>query len=143
MKAKKTTNGFVNIPSATLNALKNMLFANDGGVDLTNLINDLTPNEEQRDLTAIHVALVHKGVDIDIDKATRYEHAWGNTIRKHEYVGHSLILGCVKVQSYTCQIDENGDLVVASKHDGISCYDLSQWEKWTTDVADLLDKVQK
>lgn len=141
MKANKK--GFVQMPIQTLNALKNMLFANEGGVDLTNLINDLTPNEEQRDLTAIHVALIHKGVNIDIDKATRYEHAWRNNITKHEYIGHSLILGVVKVQSYECHIDENGDLVVDRKRDGISCYGFDQWAEWTTNVATLLDKIQK
>lgn len=141
MKANKK--GFVQMPAQTLNALKNMLFSNEGGVDLSNLINDLAPSEEQRDLTAIHVALVHKGVNIDIDKATRYEHSWKNNITKHEYVGHSLILGIVKVQSYDCHIDENGDLAVDRKRDGISCYGFDQWAEWTTNVADLLDKIQK
>lgn len=141
MKANKK--GFVQMPAQTLNALKNMLFSNEGGVDLTNLINDLTPDEEYRDLTAIHVALVHKGVNIDINKATRYEHSWNNRITKHEYVGHSLILGMVKVQSYECHIDENGDLVVDRKRDHIVHYGFEQWAEWTTDVADLLDKIQK
>ena len=141
MKANKK--GFVQMPAQTLNALRNMLFSNEGGVDLSNLINDLSLSEEERDLTAIHVALVHKGVNIDIDKATRYEHSWRNEITKYEYVGYSLILGIVKVQPYECHIDENGDLVVDRKRDGISCYNFNQWAEWTTNVADLLDKVQK
>ena len=141
MKANKK--GFVQMPAQTLNALKNMLFANEGGVDLSNLINDLAVDDEHRDLTAIHVALVHKGVNIDIDKATRYEHSWRNHITKHEFVGYSLILGLVKVQSYDCYIDENGDLVVDNKRDGISCYGFDQWAEWTTNVATLLDKIQK
>jgi hypothetical protein len=135
--------GFVQMPAQTLNALKNMLFSNEGGVDLTNLINDLTPNEENRDLTAIHVALVHKGVNIDIDKTTRYEHSWRNNIIKHEFVGYSLILGMVKVQSYECHIDESGDLVVDRKRDHIAHYGFEQWAEWTTNVATLLDKIQK
>lgn len=141
MKANKK--GFVQMPAQTLNALKNMLFSNEGGVDLTNLINDLTPDEENRDLTAIHVALVHKGVNIDIDKATRYEHSWRNNITKHEYVGHSLILGMVKVKSSECHINENGDIVEDRKRDGIACYGFDQWAEWTTNVATLLDKIQK
>jgi hypothetical protein len=141
MKANKK--GFVQMPTQTLNALKNMLFTNEGGVDLSNLINDLAPNEENRDLTAIHVALVHKGVNIDIDKATRYEHSWNNRITRHEYVGHSLILGLVKVQSYDCHIDKNGDIVEDCKHDGITCYDFAHWAEWTTNVATLLDKIKK
>ena len=141
MKANKK--GFVQMPVQTLNALKNLLFTNEGGVDLSNLINDLTPNEEQRDLTAIHVALVHKGVNIDIDTATRYEHSWSNNIIKHEYVGHSLLLGLVKVQSSDCHIDENGDLVVDRKRDNIVLHGFDQWAEWTTNASDLLDKIQK
>lgn len=141
---KTNKKGFVQIPAQTLNALKNMLFTNDeGGVDLSNIINDLTGDEAYRDLTAIHVALVHKGVHIDIDKATRYEHSWGNHITKHEFVGYSLILGVVNVQSYDCHIDENGDLVVDCKREGISGYNFDRWAEWTTDVATLLDKIKK
>lgn len=140
---KESKKGFVQMPVQTLNALRNMLFSNEGGVDLSNLINDLAPNEEQRDLTAINVALVHKGVNIDIDKATRYEHRWGNKITKYVYVGYSLILGLVKTEQYDCHIDENGDLVVDSKRDGISAYGFDQWAELTTNVADLLDKIQK
>lgn len=140
MKTSKT--GFVQMPTQTLNAIRNMLFSNEG-VDLTNLINDLTPDEEHRDLTAIHVALVHKGVNIDIDKSTRYEHSWSNRITRHEFIGYSLILGIVKVQSYECHIDESGAIIEDRKRDGIACYGFDQWAEWTTNVADLLDKVQK
>jgi hypothetical protein len=49
----------------------------------------------------------------------------------------------VKVQSYECHIDESGDLVVDRKRDGISHYGFDQWAEWTTDVATLLDKIQK
>lgn len=142
----KTNNkkGFVNIPTQTLNALKNMLFSNEGGIDFSNLINDLTPSEEHRDLTAIHIALVHKGVQIDIDQAARYEHRWGNKVTKYVYVGYSLILGLVKTEQYDCHIDEaTGDLVVDSKRDGISHYGFDQWAEMTTDVATLMDKIQK
>lgn len=140
---KTTKNGFVNIPTATLNALKNMLFSNENGVDFSNLIDDLSVGAEQRDLTAIHIALVHKGVKIDIDTATRYNHNYKNYITKYEYVGHSLILGVVKAQLYDCHIDETGDLVVDRKRDAISCFGFDQWAEWTTNCADLLSKIQK
>lgn len=140
---KTNKKGFVQMPTQTLNALHKMLFSNKDGVDLTNLINDLTINEEQRDLTAIHVALVHKGVNIDIDKSTRYEHYHGTHITKHEYVGHSLILGIVKAQSYDCHIDENGDLVVDYEQRNISCHSFDRWAEWTTNIDDIFDKVQK
>lgn len=140
MKANKK--GFVQMPTQTLNALKNMLFSNEG-VDLSNIIDDLATDDAHRDLTAIHVALVHKGVNIDIDKAARYEYNWKNHVIKHEFVGYSLIIGFVKVQSYDCHIDENGDLVVDRKRNGISCYGFDQWAELTTNCSDLLDKIQK
>lgn len=143
MKANNNKTGFVQIPNQTLNALKNMLFSNEGGIDFTNLINDLAPNEEQRDLTAIHIALVHKGVQIDIDKAPRYEHRWSNKVTKYVYAGYSLILGLVKTEQYDCHIDENGDIVVDGKRGGISHYGFDQWAEMTTDVATLMDKIQK
>lgn len=139
---KNTQTGFVQIPTQTLNALKNMLFANNGGVNLTNIINDLTLNNERNlDLTAIHVALVHKGVQVDIDKATRYEHGGGNTIIKHEYVGHSLILGVVKVQSYACHVGATGDLVVDDKRGNLCAYDFNLWAEMPTDVATILARI--
>ena len=138
---ENTQPGFVQIPTQTLNALKNMLFTDNGGVDLTNLINDLTPNEEQRDLTAIHVALAHKGVRIDIDSAPRYEHHYGNIITRHEYVGHSLILGVVKVRSYDCHVDETGDLVGDSLRYDTFHIDFRCWAEMPTDVATILAKI--
>lgn len=134
--------GFVQIPTQTLNALKNMLFTNEG-VDFSNLINDLTPTEEQRDLTAIHIALVHKGVQIDICKANRYVHDWGNRVTKYEYLGHSLILGLVRAKATTCHIDEHGDLVVDKERDGVQCYGFDQWAAMTTNVADLLPLIKQ
>lgn len=137
---KNTQTGFVQIPTQTLNALKNMLFHNNGA-NLTNIINDLTPCEELRDLTAIHVALAHKGVPIDIDKAPRYEHHYGNIITKHEYVGYSLILGVVNVRSYDCHVDETGDLVVDSLRYDAFRIDFDYWEAMPTDVATILARI--
>lgn len=135
--------GLVQIPIQTLNALKNMLFSNEGGVDFSNLINDLTPTEEHRDLTAIHIALVHKGVQIDICKAARYVHDWHNRVTKYEYISYSLILGIIRAKAYTCHIDENGDLVVDNERDGFQGFCFDQWATMTTDAADLLSKIKR
>ena len=136
---KRNAKGFVSIPEVTLNALKNMLFGAEG-TDLSNIISDLSTSDN-RDLTAIHVALVHKGVNIDIDKSTRYEKSWnGKTIFRHEYLGHSLILGVVEVRTSECSIGEGGDLIVDKITDNIACYGFDRWAEWTTNVADLLEK---
>lgn len=138
MKTNKQT--MVSIPKVTLNALKNMLFNNENGIDLSNIVNDLTINDEQKDLVAINVALVHKGVEIDIDKTTRYEHDYGNYIRVYEYNGFSLIHGVVKTNSY--QVQWNGtELVRTDDKIYSNGYGLEQWERMTTDVNEILKRI--
>lgn len=138
MKTNKQT--MVSIPKVTLNALKNMLFNNENGIDLSNIVNDLTINDEQKDLVAINVALVHKGVEVEIDKTTRYEHDYGNYIRVYEYAGFSLIHGVVKTNSY--QVQWNGtELVRTDDKIYSNGYGLEQWERMTTDVNEILKQI--
>ena len=91
---KESRKGFVEIPRMTLNALKGLLFSNDEGVDLSSIINDLTPNEEMRDLIAINVALTYKGMKPKLDNTTRYDGDY-RTIKCYEFTSYSLILGVV------------------------------------------------
>lgn len=133
---KQTKKGFVEVPATTLNALKNMLFGNDG-VDLTNIIDDLAPNAESRDLTAINVALAYKGVQIDIDKRVHYDYDWNNRFYAYKFVGVSLILGIVKTQRTLCEIDQQGNVVETNHYDSIECHGLDTWNSWTTNIADM------
>lgn len=137
------TNAIVSIPSATLNALKNLLFSSETGTDLSTIVDDLTRDPKDRDLTAINVALTFKGVQVDVDKTTKYEYRWKNKISKYEFYGHSLILGLIKAKESVCIIDESGDLVVERVESEIKCFDYAVWASMTTNVADVLEKFNK
>lgn len=140
---KTNTNTIVSIPSATLNALKNLLFSSETGTDLSAIVDDLTRDPKDRDLTAINIALAFKGVQVDVDKTTKYEYCWKNKISKYEFYGHSLILGLIKAKEFICIIDESGDLVVERVESDIRCFDYDTWASMTTNVADVLEKFNK
>lgn len=130
----------VSIPKATLNALKNMLFSEEGGVNLTNIVNDLAITAEQRDLVAINVALAYKGIKVEVGNATRYEHDYSNYIFAHEYAGFSLIHGVVKTNSYRVQWN-GSELVRVDDECHSNAYGLEQWEKMTTDFTEILNRI--
>ena len=134
--------GFVEIPQMTLNTLKGLLFDNEG-VDLSNIINDLKPNEND-ELTAINVGLVHKGLTPEIDKSARYVREW-NSLIKWEYVGISLILGVVKVKRYTKSFDTSNHEISNEwkENDGVCCYGFDQWIDATTKESDIIDELKK
>lgn len=138
----KTNKGMVSVPSMTLNALKGLLFSNENGVDLTNIINDLITDESQRDLTAINVALVHKGIAPEIDTAARYEHNYGNRFSKYEFVKHSLILGTVTCTRTDCTIGEHGDIEIGRQHSDLAVLDYERWCSFPTDVKDILAQMK-
>lgn len=138
----KTNKGMVSVPSMTLNALKGLLFSNENGVDLTNIINDLITDESQRDLTAINVALVHKGIAPEIDTAVRYEHNYGNRFSKFEFVKHSLILGTVTCTRTDCTIGEHGDIEIGRQHSDLAVLDYERWCSLSTDVKDILAQMK-
>lgn len=138
---KNCKKGFVEIPTTTLNALKKMLFTNEGGVDLSAIVNDLTASEEHRDLTAINVALTYKGVEIDVDKRPRYEYDWKNRYYRYDYAGYSLILGFVKVKRTVVEVLENGEENIVSVYDHTECKDFTQWVEMDTEKSSVLAKI--
>ena len=139
---KQTKKGFVEVPQTTLNALKNMLFTNnEGSVDLSSIINDLTPNAESRDLTAINVALTYKGVCVDIDERPHYAYDYRNRFCQYDFCGYSLILGVVKCVRTYCELCEDGTIAVLNKESNIQLFD--QWAEMTTDFEDIRAKIAK
>lgn len=136
------TNKVVSVPQMTLNALKQMLFSNENGVDLTNIINDLAGDDDQKDLVAIHVALVHKGIQPEIDTAVHYEYSYGNRLYKYEFVKSSLILGTVTCIRTDCTIGEHGDIEMGRKHSDLSVLNYERWCSLPTDVKDILAQMK-
>lgn len=141
---KQTKKGFVEMPATTLNALKNMLFTQDTqGVDLSNLIQDLTPNAELKDLTAINIALAYKGVQVQIDERPHYVHEWKREFTRFDYCGYSLILGVVKVHRTTCELLEDGTVREIRTKSSDECLGFDLWEEMTTDLSDIVKKIEE
>ena len=133
----KTNKGMVAVPAMTLNALKQMLFSNENGIDLSNIINDLAFDDKHKDLTAIHVALVHKGITPELDTSIRYQHNYGNRFYRIEFVKANLILGQVTVRRTDCTIGEHGDIEVGREHRDLASYDFERYLELPTDVKDI------
>ena len=64
-------NGMVEISAMTLNALKQLLFSEDG-VNLTNIVKDLAAGGKNEDLSAINVGLTFKGIKPEMDMSPRW-----------------------------------------------------------------------
>lgn len=141
---KQTRKGFVEVPTTTLNALKNMLFTQDAqGVDLSNLINDLTPSAEAKDLIAINIALTHKGVRVNVDERPHYAHEWKREFTRFDYTGYSLILGVVKVHRTLCRLNDDGTIQELKTQDETMCLGFDQWAEMTTEVTDIFKTIEE
>lgn len=138
---KQEKKGYVEVPTTTLNALKNMLFNDTKGVDLSSIINDLTFDPEHRDLVAINVALTYKGVRPSVDEKPHYEHEWKNRYFRYDYVGYSLIMGSVKVRSTLLEVDENGEEKVISTYDHLKTFDIEIWDNLDTELSTIYAKI--
>lgn len=132
----KNQKGFVEMPVTTLNCLKSMLFSKEGGVDLTNIINDLGGD----DLSAINVALVHKGVKPQIDESPRFEHSWRKTFFRYKLVRYSLLLDKVEYTQTRCELDAEGNVVEGEQvNSGAMPY--TKWVAMTADFEDIRPKL--
>ena len=141
---KPTRKGFVEIPQTTLNALKNVLFTqNEDGIDLSNIINDLTLDAEQRDLTAINVALTYKGVNVSIDERPRFAYEWKNQFIRYDYTGYSLLLDIVKVRKTFCELLEDGTIKDIKTQERTESVFLETWLNTTTDITDIVKKIEE
>ena len=139
MKTKQQNTTMV--PNGTLKAIKSMLFSNCGeGIDLTHIVNDLIVDEAYRDITAINVALAYKGVQIDINKSTRYTHSHSNYFYKIEYINYSIIMGMVAVNEIYCKFENDA---ITPIREEIRSIDLNNWEALPNDFEQIKDKLKK
>ena len=129
------------VPATTLNALKNMLFSADNGIDLSPIISDVITDYANKDLTAINVALAYKGVKVDIDERPHYSYDWRNRFWRYDYAGYSLILGVVKAYSTLCEIDEDGNIKEGEPR--MNSYSFEQWDEFTTEIEDIKKKIEE
>lgn len=127
----------VEISAMTLNALKQLLFSEDG-VNLTNIVKDLAAGGKNEDLSAINVGLTFKGIKPEMDMSPR----WGNF---NEYwrqyyaytpVGYSLILDRVTYRKCEISRDKEKDVWTSGKvyEDSMP---MGDWLNLTTEKADV------
>ena len=130
-------NGMVEISAMTLNALKQLLFSEDG-VNLTNIVKDLVAGGKNEDLSAINVGLTFKGIKPEMDMSPR----WGNfndywrQYYAYTPVGYSLILDRVTYRKCEISRDKEKDVWTSGKvyEDSMSMED---WLNLTTEKADV------
>lgn len=127
----------VEISAMTLNALKQLLFLEDG-VDLTNIVKDLVAGGQNEDLSAINVGLTFKGIKPEMDMSTRWG-AFNEYWRQYSVytpVGYSLILDRVTYKKCEVSRDKEKDEWTSGKvyEDNMS---MADWLNLTTEKADV------
>lgn len=136
---QELSKGLVSVPMPTFNALKNLLFSADGTVDVSPIVDDLAVSEDYKDLLAINVALVMKGIKPEIGKF-RYKKE-GNLLITWELVHYSLISGIVTVKVSAMKYDYETKTFVdyngLSKENNI---DYLEWAEASHVKREILDK---
>lgn len=141
----KNRESMVNISVSTLNALKQMLFSDENGVDLSSIVKDISSGmNENEDLTAINVGLTFKGIKPTIDKTTRYEEGsiYWKRYSRYEFVEYSLILDTVKYNKIDVTRDEKTDTWTDSKPMS-ECCSLSAWLGMSTSPDEYIKTINE
>lgn len=121
----------VEISSATLNAIKNLLFANDG-INIKPLVEDLKVGETNEDLLAINVALVMQGAKPEICEKSRYR-TYDGMFYRYDFVSYSLILDTITCVETKFKRLESGDGEQLYK-ERTTTMTLSEWENMQTSI---------
>ena len=130
-------NGMVEISAMTLNALKQLLFSEDG-VNLTNIVKDLAAGGKNEDLSAINVGLTFKGIKPEMDMSPRwggFNDYWRQYIA-YTPVGYSLILDRVTYKKCEISRDKEKNEWTSGKvyEDSMP---MAEWLNLTTEKADV------
>ena len=138
---QELSKGLVAVPEPTLNALKNLLFSAEGIINVTPIVNDLAISENCKDMLAINIALVMKGIKPDIGKF-RFKKE-GNLLITWELTHFSLISGVVTVRVSTRKYDSETktftDYYVFPKENNI---DYSEWAEASSNKKEIIDKFE-
>lgn len=128
------------VPNSTLNAIKNLLFTNNGDVDLSPIINDLSTSQN-KDLTAINIALVYKGATIDLNKDTRYKYDYSDIYEEFVYLSHSIILSNMEVMRTRYKFNDGTPQQIREPE--IECIPIGEWECLPNDFNLIKDSLKK
>ena len=127
----------VEISAMTLNALKQLLFSEDG-VNLTNIVKDLVAGGKNEDLSAINVGLTFKGIKPEMDMSPRYGNfnEYWRQYSIYTPVGYSLILDRVTYKKCEISRDKEKDEWTSGNvsEDSMSMVD---WLNLTTEKDDV------
>ena len=133
--------GLVAIPEPTLNALKNLLFSAEGIINVTPIVNDLAISENCKDMLAINIALVMKGIKPDIGKF-RFKKE-GSLLITWELTHFSLINGIVTIRisakKYDSVTKTFTDYDIFPKENNI---DYSEWAEASSNKKEIIDKFE-
>ena len=138
---QELSKGLVAIPEPTLNALKNLLFSAEGTINVSPIVDDLAISKNCRDILAINIALVIKGMKPDIGKF-RFKKE-GNLLITWELTHFSLISGVVTVRISAKKYDSGTktftDYDIFPKENNI---DYSEWAEASSNKKEILDKFE-
>ena len=138
---QELSKGLVAIPEPTLNALKNLLFSAEGMINISPIVNDLAISENCKDMLAINIALVMKGIKPDIGKF-RFKKE-GSLLITWELTHFSLISGVVTVRVSARKYDFGTktftDYDIFPKENNI---DYSEWAEASSNKKEIIDKFE-
>ena len=127
----------VRISAAMLNCLKQVLFSQTNGVDLSPIVEDLGGD----DMTAIAVALAYKGIKPEIDDAPRFDQ-YCNHYDQYEFVSYSIIKNMVTVNCYTHTFNKDTEQW-DTKQIRSTYMNLDRWLAMSTSEAECRLKVKQ
>lgn len=138
---QELSKGLVAIPEPTLNALKNLLFSAEGIINVSPIVNDLAISENCKDMLAINIALVMKGIKPDIGKF-RFKKE-GSLLITWELTHFSLINGIVTIRisakKYNSETKTFTDYDIFPKENNI---DYSEWAEASSNKKEIIDKFE-
>ena len=138
---QELSKGLVAIPEPTLNALKNLLFSAEGIINVSPIVDDLAISKNCRDILAINIALVIKGMKPDIGKF-RFKKE-GSLLITWELTHFSLINGVVTVRVSAKKYDSGTktftDYDIFPKENNI---DYSEWAEASSNKKEIIDKFE-
>ena len=138
---KTQNNAMVNVPVATLNCIKSLLFGEEG-VNLSGIVKDIAGVQENEDLTAINVALAFKGIKPDIDTDPRFESNY-KSVYKWELVHVSLITNTVKYKITSAVAWKNGEWNKEEFYEKERTCSIEFWLNMTTDETAVKKRVEE
>lgn len=134
---QELSKGLVAVPLPTLNALKQLLINDKGTIDISPIVNDMTTSEESKEILAINIALVMRGIKPEIGRF-RYKKE-GNFLITWELKHFSLINGIVTVRVHALEY-ENGTFVNYNGFAKEDHIEYSAWAEASAEKSSILDQ---